>query len=447
MEKFNSFKLDEETRESWLEVFNNRLQGHDTGMSCDTLGRGMLKRIPKRATWDEVRGELLDLIAKMGILDFGITEKLISYSPGNNGLGDIFGIILTVSSTLRNEEERNEFALKAFLAAVPDSLGQALRRKHFLTVGEAVEEARKLREVEDRSEEVLVAVEDPPVILEAVAGGGMSDDSHEEVMAVEEDPPEEASSVETDPLLQGNTHLERGGLLEEPRQQRERKAPRKVVCWCCHEEGHVMRWCPVIDGRSKPSKARCWCCGEQGHMKRRCPVINSRSIPSKVRCWCCDREGHMMKQCPGVNSRMLEQVRCHEGTSVQKEPSKLISARVRVAGVEVDALVGTGATTSCCRWGWFQRWKAHLGPLEKSDRCMAGVGHRPVKVKGVITPKLEWDGVEGHAEMLVLPTLREVDVILGMDVLYRFDVDVDIRGGKARPKPPSLLRPEMAFMI
>ena len=40
--------------------------------------------------------------------------------------------------------------------------------------------------------------------------------------------------------------------------------------------------------------------------------------------------------------------------------SDLIFVTVSIAGMEVVALVDTGATTSCCRWEWYQIWKDHL---------------------------------------------------------------------------------------
>ena len=45
--------------------------------------------------------------------------------------------------------------------------------------------------------------------------------------------------------------------------------------------------------------------------------------------------------------------------------SDLIFVTVSIAGVEVVALVDTGATTSCCRWEWYQQWKDHLGDVIK----------------------------------------------------------------------------------
>ena len=45
--------------------------------------------------------------------------------------------------------------------------------------------------------------------------------------------------------------------------------------------------------------------------------------------------------------------------------SELIFVTVSIAGVEVVALVDTGATTSCCRCEWYQQWKDHLGAVIK----------------------------------------------------------------------------------
>ena len=108
--------------------------------------------------------------------------------------------------------------------------------------------------------------------------------------------------------------------------------------------------------------------------------------------------------------------------------SQLIVVKVSIAGVEVDALVDTGATTSCCRWGWYQKWKSHLGSLRKSSMMIVGIGHVPIKVKGLLKPlTLQWDGVGGQCQLMVLTTLTDVDVVLGMDVLSHFDVKIDFK--------------------
>ena len=76
--------------------------------------------------------------------------------------------------------------------------------------------------------------------------------------------------------------------------------------------------------------------------------------------------------------------------------SDLIFVTVSIAGVEVVALVDTGATTSCWRWEWYQKWKDHLEAVIKSKVRIIGVGPDPIKIKGLTRPlTLHWDGVGG----------------------------------------------------
>ena len=91
-------------------------------------------------------------------------------------------------------------------------------------------------------------------------------------------------------------------------------------------------------------------------------------------------------------------------------------------------MVDTGATTSCCRWDWYQGWKDHLGALIKSKVRVIGVGHDPVKVKGLTKPlTLHWDGVGGQFQLMVLTALTDVDVVLGMDILRQLDVKINFK--------------------
>ena len=114
--------------------------------------------------------------------------------------------------------------------------------------------------------------------------------------------------------------------------------------------------------------------------------------------------------------------------------SDLIFVTVSIAGVEVVALVDTGATTSCCRWEWYQKWKDHLGAVIKSKVRIIGVGPDPIKIKGLTRPlTLHWDGVGGKFQLMILTALTDVDVVLGMDVLSQLDVKIDFKKQVARP--------------
>ena len=90
------------------------------------------------------------------------------------------------------------------------------------------------------------------------------------------------------------------------------------------------------------------------------------------------------------------------------------------------ALVDTGATTSCCRWEWYQQWKDHLGAVTKSKIRVMGIAPDPVQVKGLTKPlTLLWDGVGGRFQLVVLPTLHDVNVVLGVDILSQLNVQFD----------------------
>ena len=104
----------------------------------------------------------------------------------------------------------------------------------------------------------------------------------------------------------------------------------------------------------------------------------------------------------------------------------LIFVTVSIAGVEVVAMVDSGATTSCCRWEWYQKWKDHLGAVIKSKVSVMGIAPDPTKIKGLTKPlTLHWDGVRGKFQLMVLPTIPDVDVVLGVDVLSQFNVQFD----------------------
>ena len=125
---------------------------------------------------------------------------------------------------------------------------------------------------------------------------------------------------------------------------------------------------------------------------------------------------------------------------VLDKSSPLVTAEVTIAGVKVVALIDTGATSSCCRWGWYDQWKNHLGPLRQTDTLVIGVGNVPVELKGVTQVlELEWDSVKDHCEMVVLPTLEDVDVILGMDIISRLDVQISGRSKNAIPRPENVV--------
>ena len=216
MDKLEAFKPDEETIESWLDAFEARLLCHNIHTCIkkrhwcqaliDEAGHNVIAKLPQGATWDEVKQELCDVLSETNPKDSAF-DKLLNYKPGDKGLGEIAADIMTKASRATDDvDAQNRLGLRVFLLAIPVSIGKELRRKHLVTVREALEEARFLRRVEK----------------EESAG-------KEKVLAVNEHPSPKELMEEC--LKQ----LEAKGLFGE---KRERRSKGKAACWCCGEEGH-----------------------------------------------------------------------------------------------------------------------------------------------------------------------------------------------------------------
>ena len=111
----------------------------------------------------------------------------------------------------------------------------------------------------------------------------------------------------------------------------------------------------------------------------------------------------------------------------------MIFDEIVVAGVVVRALVDSGASTSCCTRSWYQSYQNEVGPLQRDATKIVGVGNIPFNVDGK-TGRLhvEWDDSKSFLTLLVIPTLEEPDMILGMDVLQRLGVRINTRTDTAK---------------
>ena len=103
MEKFEQFKPDEETIESWLDGFEARLLCHNI-QSCEKkrnwcqalvgeAGRSIIRKLPRTATWDEIQKELCDILGETDPKERAI-EGLLQYKPKDIGLGGIAADII-----------------------------------------------------------------------------------------------------------------------------------------------------------------------------------------------------------------------------------------------------------------------------------------------------------------------------------------------------------------
>ena len=108
---------------------------------------------------------------------------------------------------------------------MPESIGRELRRKHFRSVREALAEARfpsLWEEDEDRDNGKVFTVE------------------------AETKPSVEEPKVDVNQIVEACMKQMQALQPNKGQSERPRSAWRKLRCWCCGVEGHILRECPVI---------------------------------------------------------------------------------------------------------------------------------------------------------------------------------------------------------
>ena len=159
MEKYERYNPDEETIEARLKGFEIRLLCNNIAAAdgkrnwCRALvgnaGNSVIERLPQAATWVEIKEELCSVLGD-GEPKKRAFEILSQYKPKSKGLGDMaFDIMVKAAIATNDADLQTQLGLKAFLQAVPRSIGCELRRRHFESVREALEEARFLQSVEE----------------------------------------------------------------------------------------------------------------------------------------------------------------------------------------------------------------------------------------------------------------------------------------------------------
>ena len=108
---------------------------------------------------------------------------------------------------------------------MPRSIGRELRRKHFDSVREALEEARFLQSVEEDE-----------------------DCDNDKVFTVEAKNKQlvEEPQVDLNQIVEACVKQMQALQTKQRQSERPRSARRKLRCWCCGEEGHTLKECPVI---------------------------------------------------------------------------------------------------------------------------------------------------------------------------------------------------------
>ena len=241
MDKYDKYNPDEETIEAWLKGFEIRLLCYNISEAdhkrnwCRSLvgeaGNSIIEKLPQTATWAEVKEELCSVLGE-GNPKKSAFEVLSNYKPKGKGLGEMATDIMAKASLATNDADlQTHLGLKAFLQAVPRNIGRELRRRHFVSVKEALDEARFLQIVEE----------------EENRGSGKIFTAKEEVKPVKE-PKVDLSQVVEACIRQLQTLQACKKQSEQPGYARNRSR-----CWCCGQKGHLVRACPLV----QRNKAAC----------------------------------------------------------------------------------------------------------------------------------------------------------------------------------------------
>ena len=235
MDKYDKYNPDEETIEAWLKGFEihllcNNIAGAERKRNwCRSLvgeaGNSIIEKLPHTADWTEIKKELCAALGE-GDPKKRAFEVLSSYKPKGKGLGEMATEIMAKAELATSDADlQTQLGLKAFLQAVPRNIGRELRRRHFDSVKEALKEARFLKSVEED---------------ESRGSGKIFTVDSDSTPSVAEPKPDIQQIVEAC-MKQMQAHQARTERSERPRSSR-----RKLRCWCCGEEGHTLRECPVI---------------------------------------------------------------------------------------------------------------------------------------------------------------------------------------------------------
>ena len=235
MKKFEKYNPDEETIEAWLKGFEIRLLCNNITAAdrkhnwCRALvgeaGNSIIEKLPLAVTWSEIKTELCSVLGD-GEPKKRTFEILSRYKPKSKGLGEMASDIMAQAAIATNDADlQTQLGLKAFLQAVPRNIGRELRRRHFNLVKEALDEARFLQSVEedeDRDSSKIFTVE-------------------AEAKSPIEEPKVNIQQIVEACMKQMQAQQPKKEQSEQPRTSR-----RKLRCWCCGEDGHTLKKCPII---------------------------------------------------------------------------------------------------------------------------------------------------------------------------------------------------------
>ena len=108
---------------------------------------------------------------------------------------------------------------------MPRNIGRELRRRHFESVKEALDEAHFLQSVEEDED---------------------CDNGKVFTIEAEAQPPAEEPKVDIQQIVEACMKQMQAQQPKKEQSERPRSSRRKLRCCCCGEEGHTLKECPVI---------------------------------------------------------------------------------------------------------------------------------------------------------------------------------------------------------
>ena len=188
-------------------------------------GNSIIEKLPLGTPWAEVKAELCSVLGD-GEPKKRAFEILTRYKPKSKGLGEMASDIMAKAAIATNDANlQMQLGLKTFLQAVPRNIGQELCRRHFNSVKEALDEARFLQSVEEDEDR------DSGKIFTVEAGAK---------------PPVEEPKVDIQQIVEACMKQMQAQQPKKEQSERPRSSRRKLMCWCCGEEGHTLKECPII---------------------------------------------------------------------------------------------------------------------------------------------------------------------------------------------------------
>ena len=219
MEKYDKYNPDEETIEAWLKGFEIRLLCNNITAAdrkrnwCQALvgeaDSSIIEKLPQAATWAEIKAELCSVLGD-GEPKKRAFARLSQYKPKGKGLGEMATDIMAKAASATNDADlQTQLGLKAFLQAVPRNIGRELRRWHFDSVKDALDEARFLQSVEED---------------ENCESG--------KIFTVEAEPPVEEPKVDIQQIVEACMKQMQAQQPKKEQSERPRSSRRKIRCWC-----------------------------------------------------------------------------------------------------------------------------------------------------------------------------------------------------------------------